>query len=72
MGADLNLFLLDLTAGAVLYAPFAFLFWASGYLKLLTDAARARGWGFRPPPLRPIHISEDDLGPEWLSWLNGR
>ena len=67
----LNLFLLDLAAGAVLYAPFAFLFWASGYLKLLTDAAKARGWGFRPPR-QPIHMDGDDLGPEWLSWLNGK
>ena len=35
-----------LLAGAILYAPFTWLLWASGYLRILLKAARLNRWGF--------------------------
>ena len=35
-----------LLAGAVLYAPFTWLLWASGYLRILVKAAKLNRWGF--------------------------
>jgi hypothetical protein len=35
---------------AVMMIPFVYLTWASGYMHLLVQMARKRGWGLRPPP----------------------
>ncbi len=42
-----------------------YLLWASGYLRLLTSAARARGWGFRRSPLPAPSDSGDQLPTEF-------
>ena len=39
-------FLTALLAGAILYAPFTWLLWASGYLRILLKAAKLNRWGF--------------------------
>ena len=47
-------------------ATLTWLMWASGYLGLLTSAARARGWGFRKlRPLRKPVQNEDDVEGIW-------
>ena len=54
------------TGIAVGTATLTWLMWASGYLSLLTSAARARGWGFRKlRPLRKPVQNEDDLEGIW-------
>ena len=39
-------FLAALFAGVILYAPFTWLLWASGYLRILLKAAKLNRWGF--------------------------
>ena len=40
---------------------FSWLTWASGYMRMLWDAAKVHGWGFRRSPLPP----PNDSGFDW-------